>query len=504
MANTLQIKRSTASGTGNPGVDDLAYGELAWNNGQNRLFIGRQAASTVTAQEVGPRATSAVPGLASFSSDDFDVSEADYATGAGSAVTIKEDGVSNDQLANPSLTIGSSEFTLGATALTSIEGLTALDFAADTDVVIGDSVGDGNSITLGGDVGSTVIVAGNLQVDGTTTTVNSTTVTVDDKTFVLGSGSDSAALAAGGIIWGNETTPVASITWSHANTRLVCGDIQGTLYGNAESADTAAALTGDQADAIDANTAKVGITTAQASAITTNSGKTGITSTQASAITANTAKVGITTSQASAISTNSAKVGITSTQASAITANTAKTGITSTQASAIATNSGKVGITSTQASAIAANTLKVGITSTQASAITTNTGKTGITTTQANAITANTSKVTNANHTGDVTGDGALSITNLAVTTGKIASEAVTAGKLATDSVTNTKIADLAVRRAHINDDEVSYAKVQNVVSDNRILGNVSGDNKEIEELDADDVWTFLGTVDGGGDVDWS
>jgi len=402
MANTLQIKRSTASGTGNPGVDDLAYGELAWNNGQNRLFIGRQAASTVTAQEVGPRATSAVPGLASFSSDDFDVSEADYATGAGSAVTIKEDGVSNDQLANPSLTIGSSEFTLGATALTSIEGLTALDFAADTDVVIGDSVGDGNSITLGGDVGSTVIVAGNLQVDGTTTTVNSTSVTVDDKTFVLGSGSDSAALAAGGIIWGNETTPVASITWSHANTRLVCGDIQGTLYGNAESADTAAALTGDQADAIDANTAKVGITTAQASAITTNSGKT------------------------------------------------------------------------------------------------------GITTTQANAITANTSKVTNANHTGDVTGDGALSITNLAVTTGKIASEAVTAGKLATDSVTNTKIADLAVRRAHINDDEVSYAKVQNVVSDNRILGNVSGDNKEIEELDADDVWTFLGTVDGGGDVDWS
>jgi hypothetical protein len=44
------------------------------------------------------------------------------------------------------------------------------------------------------------------------------------------------------------------------------------------------------------------------------------------------------------------------------------------------------------------------------SAVTANTAKTGITTSQANAITANTSKTTNATHTGEVTGSGALTI----------------------------------------------------------------------------------------------
>lgn len=36
------------------------------------------------------------------------------------------------------------------------------------------------------DIGGTVIIKGNLQVDGTTTTVNSTTVTIDDPIFTLG------------------------------------------------------------------------------------------------------------------------------------------------------------------------------------------------------------------------------------------------------------------------------------------------------------------------------
>jgi len=53
-------------------------------------------------------------------------------------------------------------------------------------------------------------------------------------------------------------------------------------------------------------------------------------------------------------------------------------------------------------------------------AINANTAKTGITSAQANAITANTSKVTNATHSGEVTGSGALTIANDAVTTAKL------------------------------------------------------------------------------------
>ena len=48
-----------------------------------------------------------------------------------------------------------------------------------------------------GDDTGTVVIAGNLQVDGTTTTINSTTLTVDDKNITLASGSVNAAAADG-------------------------------------------------------------------------------------------------------------------------------------------------------------------------------------------------------------------------------------------------------------------------------------------------------------------
>ena len=48
-----------------------------------------------------------------------------------------------------------------------------------------------------GDNSGTVVVAGNLQVDGTTTTLNSTTLTIDDKNIVLASGAENAAAADG-------------------------------------------------------------------------------------------------------------------------------------------------------------------------------------------------------------------------------------------------------------------------------------------------------------------
>ena len=48
-----------------------------------------------------------------------------------------------------------------------------------------------------GDNTGTVVIAGNLQVDGTTTTINSTTLTVDDKLVTLASGSANAAAANG-------------------------------------------------------------------------------------------------------------------------------------------------------------------------------------------------------------------------------------------------------------------------------------------------------------------
>ena len=48
-----------------------------------------------------------------------------------------------------------------------------------------------------GDNTGTVIIAGDFQVDGTTTTINSTTLTVDDKNIVLASGAANSAAADG-------------------------------------------------------------------------------------------------------------------------------------------------------------------------------------------------------------------------------------------------------------------------------------------------------------------
>jgi len=60
---------------------------------------------------------------------------------------------------------------------------------------------------------------------------------------------------------------------------------------------------------------------------------------------------------------------------------------------------------------------------------------------QAADVVFNNSKVTNATHTGDVTGSTALTIANDAVTTAKILDSAVVADKIASNAVTTNKIA---------------------------------------------------------------
>ena len=86
------------------------------------------------------------------------------------------------------------------------------------------------------------------------------------------------------------------------------------------------------------------------------------------------------------------------------------------------------------------------------SEIAANTAKTGITSGQASAITANTSKVTNATHTGDVTGSGALTIANDAVTIDKIADAViVTASEGIGSNNNDTTIPTSAATKAYVD-----------------------------------------------------
>ena len=64
-----------------------------------------------------------------------------------------------------------------------------------------------------GDDTGTVVIAGNLQIDGTTTTINSTTLTVDDKNITLASGAANAAAANGAGL----TVDGANATWTYSS-----------------------------------------------------------------------------------------------------------------------------------------------------------------------------------------------------------------------------------------------------------------------------------------------
>ena len=84
-----------------------------------------------------------------------------------------------------------------------------------------------------GDNTGTVVIAGNLQIDGTTTTINSTTLTIDDKNIVLASGSANAAAANGAGITVDGAN--ATITYDGTNDEWdfnkdinVAGDITST------------------------------------------------------------------------------------------------------------------------------------------------------------------------------------------------------------------------------------------------------------------------------------
>ncbi len=149
MANTLLINRTalgTPSGgqyptwnsTSNPNINNLDYGELAWNNGTQKLFIARVSDNTggKTLQQIG--GTTA-----------FKVTDGSGSTDMAHDSTLTIQGTSNET----SVSESSGTFTIGLPNQVNLTDLT---------------------------------VAGTLTVNGTTTTVNSTVVTVDDPIFTLG------------------------------------------------------------------------------------------------------------------------------------------------------------------------------------------------------------------------------------------------------------------------------------------------------------------------------
>ena len=218
-SNTLQVKRSSTYNS-NSDPSSLAYGELAWSNNNEKLFVGKQTdsngttnpfhlstlkdiiagdgiAKSVQSGDADNRVTVSVAstiagdglgyssGVVSVNVDDSSIetnSDAIRVKASGITNAMLAGSIANAKLVNPdfSVTDGSnaSDIALGGT-------LTFAGVANETDVSQNSgtvTVGIVSNPTLTGNV----TVTGNLQVDGTTTTVNSTTVTIDDPIFTLG------------------------------------------------------------------------------------------------------------------------------------------------------------------------------------------------------------------------------------------------------------------------------------------------------------------------------
>lgn len=230
IATTLGIIAEDAS-TGSVSLLDSDL-TITGGEGINTTVSG----STITVS--GEDASTTNKGIASFSSNDFDVTSG--------AVTIKTGGVTNTQLVNSTVTVNGTAISLGdsATFTTSdIEEGTNLYYTtarADSDaknaISVTDAGGDGSltynagtgvitytgpsasevrahftdgtgvtitdgEIAIGQDVGTTadvtfgsvtttngLVVEGNLQVNGTTTTVNSQSLEVQDNMIYLNAG----------------------------------------------------------------------------------------------------------------------------------------------------------------------------------------------------------------------------------------------------------------------------------------------------------------------------
>jgi len=96
-----------------------------------------------------------------------------------------------------------------ATLLTKLAALESTSGAADENIVIGTDSGD------------TIVITGNLQVSGTTTTVDSTTVTLGDHNIVLDSGnSTSAVVADAGITLEGGSGDDVTWMWDASNTAM--------------------------------------------------------------------------------------------------------------------------------------------------------------------------------------------------------------------------------------------------------------------------------------------
>ena len=225
MANTIQIKRSSASSA--PG--SLGKGELAWvdhgtGGAAGILYIGDMTSAGAVVRTIGgpgwaaPLASPALTGnptapTQASSDNSTRLATTAYVTTATASMATTVAGLTDTVISAPAggnvlIYDGtdswdnkalSGDVSISAAGVTAVNGVAANSVALGTDttgtyvstvtgtaneIAVTGSGGEAASVTIG--LPTNVTIAGDLTVSGTTTTVSSTTVSIADPVFVLG------------------------------------------------------------------------------------------------------------------------------------------------------------------------------------------------------------------------------------------------------------------------------------------------------------------------------
>lgn len=219
--STVEITAADAT-TSSKGVASFNSASFSVSSGAVSIKTGGVSNTQLANASVTINAGTALTGggsVALGSSVDLNVAvDSSTIDFVGDKLEVKDGGVTNAKLANSSITIGTDAVSLGST-ITDLNGLTSVDV---DNITI-----DGNTIsTTSGDLtldptpaggSGNVYIQGNLFVEGTTTTINSTELSINDKNIVLADSASSAAEADGGGITLNGAN--ATITYTQTGDK---------------------------------------------------------------------------------------------------------------------------------------------------------------------------------------------------------------------------------------------------------------------------------------------